>query len=440
MVEPTRTGLDEPLTCPSPGHDLRRPEGRLPRYPPAGGAFLTLATAGSSLLRAAFLVLAGRLLGPEHYAELYAALSLVFLLGTGLTPMGSAIAHFTSLYSARGELGKVAALRRQMPRRLAVGSAALLLLGAAAALPVRSVLGFESLATPLLITLILALTLQLSSPRGLLRGMALFRSYGLNLLAESVLRLGVAVPLLLAGATATSGLFAYALGALAALVLGHLQVAPVAGEAKPEAADPRPLERMLGPLLIFALLTAAFQNLDMLFVKRFFPALAAGHYAAASSVAKLTALAFLPFSVANLPLFTAALARGKALGPVVLRAVGGYLALAGATLGALALWGPQILHTLYGEAFAAAAEWLLPLAFALTLGFVSATLGQAFCAARRYGFLWLMGATLALEIAVLLAWRPSLDALPSVLVAVQALNLALLTALFLARPPEGLKV
>lgn len=394
------------------------------------GAFLTVATGASSLLRAAFLVLAGRLLGPEHYAELYAALSLVFLLGTGLTPLGSAIAHYVSLYAARDELGKVATLRRELPGRVARGSGALLLLGILVAYPVERLLGFGSLAVPLWIAVALALTLQVSSPRGLLRGMHLFRSYGVNVLVEAVLRLGVAFPLLLWSASATSGLAAYAVGGLGALLLGRIQIKPVAAGIPPEPADPRPLERMMGPLLVFALATAAFQNLDMLFVKRFFEGADAGLYAAASSVAKLTALAFLPFSIVNLPVFTAARARGESLGRKLLQAMGAYLLLAGAGLAVLALWGEDLLRLLYGEVYADAARWLLPLAAALTLSFLAAMIGQALCAERRYGFLWVLAGGLMAEVAGLLYCRDSLDAVPRVLLAVQGITLGALALFF----------
>ena len=399
-----------------------------------GGPFLAFSTAVSSLLRAAFLVLAGRLLGPEPYAELYAALALIFLLGTGLTPMGSAIAHYASLYEARGEAGKVVSLRREMPRRLARWSLALLALGILAALPTKSLLGFDSLLTPVLVAVALALTLQLSAPRGLLRGRQLFRSYGINLLAESLLRIAVALPLLLWSATASSGLLAYSLGGLGALALGLAQTAP--GDAEPVTADPRPLERMFGPLLVFALATASFQNLDMLFVKGFFPDAEAGLYAAAASVAKLTALAFLPFSVANLPVFTAAFTREGALGGRLLRALGAYLCLAGALVLALVLWGPSILRILFGDAYLGAAPWLVPLAAALALSFAAATIGQAFCAARRYGFLWILGGGLGVQVLALVRWRDSLDAIPIVLLAVQGLVLAGLVAAYLIRPPR----
>ncbi len=402
-----------------------------------GGAFLTLSTLASSLLRAGFLILAGRLLGPEPYAELYAALSAIFLLGTGLTPMGSAIAHYASLYAARDEPGKIAFLAREMPRRLAKWSLVLLVVGALAAYPARRILGFESLTPPLLVVAALAVTLQLSGPRGLLRGLRIFRSYGINILAESFLRIAIAVPLLSMSATATSGLLAYLLAGLGALLLGTAQIAPRVSAVEPVAADPRPLERMVGPLLLFALATATFQNLDMLVVKGFFPAADAGLYAAASSVAKLTALAFFPFSVANLPIFTAALARGEALGKKLLQAVTTYLLIAGGMVLFLAFQGPWVLRILYGEAYVDAAPWLLPLAAALTLGFVAAMIAQAFCAARQYGFLFILGAGLVAEIVALAKWGTSLHAIPVILLGVHGLVLTGLVVLYRTRPPRG---
>lgn len=397
-----------------------------------GGLFLTFATGASSLLRAAFLVLAGRLLGPGPYGELYTALSLIYLLGTGLTPLGSAIAHYTSLYAARGELGKVAFLRDTLPRKTLRWALVLLGLGGLAALPLREILGFGSLLLPAGVAVALALILLTSAPRGLLRGMGLFRSYGINVLVEALLRLGAAAALLLWSATAVSGLTAYALGGLGALLLGLGQAASVATDAEPVATDPRPLQRMMGPLLIFALATAAFQSLDMLFVQRFFSSMEAGLYAAAASVAKLTALAFLPFSIANLPVFTDTLARGERLGTRLLRTMGGFLLLAGSAIGALALWGTEVIRGLFGGAFVDGARWLVVLSLALTLGFLGAMVGQAFCAARRYGFLWIFGAGLLAEVIGLFFCRGSLDSVPFVLLTVQALVLLALLGMFLA--------
>ncbi|MCB1034228.1 MAG: oligosaccharide flippase family protein [Acidobacteria bacterium] len=392
---------------------------------------MTVSVAISSLLRVAFVVIAGRLLGPEQYAEFYAAVSIIFLLGTGLAPVGSSIARFTSLYVARGEMGKVASLRKTFPKRVFFGSLVLAGLGATLAVPLKILLGFESVATLHLVFAALVFTLLLSSPRGFMRGVQDFSGLGWNMVLEGILRLGVGLPLMHWVVSTSSGLGAYIFGAGAACLIGNFQISSIASDEDPVPADHAAVGRMMGPLFIFALVGAAYQNVDMLFVKRYFQPAEAGIYAAGSSLAKTVALAFLPFSIALLPMFTELYARGESLLKKLLLAATSFLFLAGAILAMLFFWGNSVLVMVYGPDYVEAERFLVPLGGGLALFFLSTMIGQAMLSKQSYGFLFPFSIGLLFQLALFWHYRTSIEALPWTVVAAQSALLSTLLVLLL---------
>lgn len=387
----------------------------------------------SAVLRIAYVIYAGRVLDPAEYAEFYGALALVFLFSTALGPVASSVTRFVSLFAANGEMDRVRALRGVMSRRVSWYALLVLAAGLILAYPIRAALHFQSIATPILAFGALAVSLPVELSRGILRGVERFRAYSLSLFLESGFRLLLCVFFLYLLATAGMGLLAYVLAAGFMLLVTPLQLRPVGvATTHPQLAeDRRAVERLMGPLFVFAFAGAAFQNMDVFFVKRMFSPVEAGYYSAAASLAKSAGLVFAPFGVLLLPLLTGAYARQEALLPLLLRTASRFAGLAAALVVVFVIWGEPIVRYLYGDAYVAAGPLLPVLTAAMALALLAIMIGQAFAAVNRFAFLLFYLPGLAVE-AVGLALSNSMLTLVWVVFVTQALTLLAMTIYFLS--------
>jgi O-antigen/teichoic acid export membrane protein len=385
----------------------------------------------SAMLRIAYVVYAGRVLHPAEYADFYTALALIFLFSTGLAPVAGSVTRFVSLHAANGEMDRVQALRGVMLRRVSWYALVVLAVGLIGAYPITAGLRFRSVAIPILAFVALAVSMPVELSRGVLRGVERFRAYSLGIVLESGIRLLLGVLLLFVLATAGMGLLAYVFAAGLMLFVTPQQLGPMAPETThpKHAEDRRAVERLMGPLFVFAFAAAAFQNMDVLFVKRMFSPVEAGYYSAAASLAKSAGLVFAPFGVLLLPLLTAAYARGESLLPILLRTVARFTLLSGALVVAFAMGGDTIIRHLYGESYVAAGPLLPVLTAAMVLALLSVMIGQAFAAINRFAFLPLYLAGLA-ALAVALGLSDSIGTLVWVLFATQAATLLAMTVHF----------
>jgi O-antigen/teichoic acid export membrane protein len=387
----------------------------------------------SAVLRIAYVVYAGRVLQPEEYAEFYTALALIFLASTALSPVSGSITRYVSLFAAGGEMNRVRALRSVMSRRVVKWAIWVLVGGAVVSYPIAMVLRFQSIFTPLLAGVALALSLPVEFSRGILRGVARFRAYSASLILEALLRLLLCIVLLYFFSMAGMGLLAYVVALGLMLLILPRQLGSIGqGTSLPEHEEDRQsVERLMGPLLLFAVAGAAFQNMDVLLVKRMFSPLEAGYYSAAASLAKSAALVFAPFGVLLLPLLTAAYAREEALLPIFLRTVGRFTAFSGVLVAIFAIEGDAIVGQLYGGAYAAAGPLLPVLTSAMVLALISIMIGQAFAAVNRFAFLTTYIAGVGV-LAAGLGLSNSIRTAAWVVFAVQGLTLLALAAHFLA--------
>lgn len=393
---------------------------------------LTLAfgTGISSILRIAFVVYAARVLGPAAYADLYAGLSLVFLFATGMAPISGTVSRFASLYLASDDRGALAGLLEYARSQVRKVVLALIVLSPLVVLGLRSQLSGRSLLPPILVAAILPLTLLIDFPRGLLRGAQRFRDFSINLGVEAAIRLALSVALLARSATPESALLGYLLAALIVLPLGVRQTRTIDGGAAPKPVDGRPLRRFGANFFLVAFIGAALQNIDVLAARNFFPDLEAGLYSAASSLARVVALIFLPFGVLLLPSLTTRFSLGQQPKRTLAAVMGAFAVAALAAVATLSLAGEPLLNLLFGAGFSGAQPLIAPLGLAMTLAFLSIMLGQAFTAMNRFGFIPFSLAAVAAELAILWWARAEPLVLANGLLAAQLLTFTVMLVCF----------
>lgn len=382
---------------------------------------LVLAAGVAALLTIVYLVLVGRTLGPAEYADFSAALSVIYFFAVALSPVGPTLARIVAKRVARGEEADVASLRGAIMRRLLIGSVAAAAVLMLAAPLVARWLRFRSSAPVVAAFGCALLFALLSADRGVLQGLMRFRSYNVSVVLEAVIRAaGAVIVLHIFEQSAATALVSYA----AAMVLAEVIIAMSWRSSSRMRVDWAEIRQLTGPMFLLMIAAAAFQNVDMLAVKRWFPAEAAGRYGAAVAVARSLAVLFVPLYVLVGPLLTTARERGE---PIVRPAVRLALMYVGLSLPALAVlfvWPEQIIRLLFGAEFAGLSSAVVLLAAVTVLLHTSLLLTQVMITVEDFRFLWIYAAVAAAEAIGLMLFHDAITQVLTVAILAQVVLLA----------------
>lgn len=321
-----------------------------------------MATGTAAVLNLAYNTIVARQLGLIAYSEFATALAIATMLAYAGGALAPITAHLSARYMASGEPEKIrglvsALLGRLMPSVL-IGVVATAVL----AIPVARALRFESPVSLLVAYGVLAGLLLLSVVRSASRGAQRFGSFGISVVGEAVVRLLAGAALLAFWPEPSAALGGYLIGLVVTFawtLRGLRALSPRV--AKVPRAD---VTGMLGTTTALVVAMAAFQNMDMLVVKRAFAPAEAGIYAAAWTFARWMALVAFPIEALLLPRLTFLGDRGQPVANVAARLGASLVALGAIPLAMFALMPVPIVNLLYGPEYQAAA----PLLFALGLG------------------------------------------------------------------------
>ena len=342
----------------------------------------------SALLTIAYLIYVGRNLGPAQYGEFSTALSIIYFFAIALSPLTPAIARVIARQYARGAESTALAMRGDVLRRLVI---ALALAAGVLVLPVlllARLLRFQS-PTPLALAFLAAFVFAvLSADRGFLQGLFRFRTYNQSILIESSVRLGVAVAVFRwLQPSAAGALVSYVAAVTAAEIFHLLAFRRGATPAAAQSVDWQELRRLALPMMALMLAAALYQNTDMIAVKRWFPAVTAGQYGAATVLAKMFGAVFTPLYVLVGPVLTQHHERGETLTKPAVRIAGLFAALSAIGFLVLLLRGEALVLLLFGAAFTPGAWVAAHLGAVSILLHTSLLLSQVFITFHDFRFL-----------------------------------------------------
>jgi O-antigen/teichoic acid export membrane protein len=389
-----------------------------------------LATAGSAaVLTMGYVVLTGRILGPSEYSDFSAALSLIYFFAVTTSPLTPTIGRMIARLSARGDMPAIAALRRAVMVRTVLWLGLAALVGVALSPFLARLLNFRS-ALPVALALIASLLCAIVSiDRGLLHGLLRVRAYNVNTFVEAFVRFAGALILLrTVSASASSSLVSYVAGFVVAeiLILATFRQGPT-HEVAP--ADRTEFKRLLIPMSILMLAVAILQNTDMLAVKRWAQASDAGLYGAAAALARGFGVVFVPLYVFSGPILAHAHEKGRRITSEALQLCGWFVAASTPALVVLALWARPIVVLLYGPVFAAAADFIVPLAGVAIITYLALLAVQVFITIDDFRFLGVYVAGAALQIVLLAVFHNTIASVLTVLYVCQGAILLVVSAM-----------
>jgi O-antigen/teichoic acid export membrane protein len=381
----------------------------------------------SAVLVFAYIAYTARRLGPEANSDFSSALSFIFVATMALSTIAPAVSRVVARLVARGDVARVEALRSFVRSRFRRWSAAAIVVSCAAAIPLARLFHFRSVWTPML-AFLCAITFALASiERGFLQGLGRFRTQNLNTIFEAALRLALAFILLGIMQSPEPALVAY-------LISMSIATALLLRRGRTEAGggdDWREVVRLASPLLLLLLASAAFQNADMLAVKRWLPAAVAGQYGAASAMTRAFGVLFVPLYIISGPMLVALHESGRSIAGATLRLCAYFLALCAVPLALLTWYGRELMTLLYGAAYAEAGSIAAALGGVLVIGYLTLLIAQARVTVGAFGVARIYAVFGVLQIALLAVMHDSVGSIITALFAVQSvLLLVVLGALF----------
>ncbi|MFC7097679.1 lipopolysaccharide biosynthesis protein [Halobaculum marinum] len=390
------------------------------------GGVMAAATVVAGGFNYGYQVFVGRYLGAEAYGAFGALFALFYLLHV----VGRGVRFSASRFAAEldGPDERAAFYRGFLLRSVALGVGGTVLLVAASP-AIAGFLGLDSAAPVTVVAAAIGVELVLTANQGTLQGLQRFGALGVFKVAQAAVKLALGVALVLAGFRLYGAFAAVVLGSAVVLVASTAYLLRELGTASAAqtAFRYRRAYRYVVPAAIAGFCLTVPANADVVVVKHFFPAVDAGHYAAASVLGKV--LLFLPMgiSTALFPKVTAdhAAARSERLHALFDRALG-YAALVAAA-GAVGFWlvAEELLLLAYGPEFVAAAPLVRWYGLAISAVVLAVVVLNFELARDRTGYVYLFALGSVAELALI--WT-----VHDTLIQVAQLVLVANAALFLA--------
>jgi O-antigen/teichoic acid export membrane protein len=338
----------------------------------------------TAVLTFAYILLAGRRLGPADYADFSAALSIFQFVAVAISPLGPTMARLVARSIARGEPERAAVLRTALSRRVIRWGAFAIVPLLLAAVPLARIFRFQSPVTLMLALASTVIVTLINIDRGMLQGEGRFREHVFSTITEAALRLSGAAAILAYAPSPSAALACYFGALLAAELFLRHKLPALLHDADFDWGE---VKSLAGALCLAMIGIAIYTNSDVLAVKRWFSATDAGHYAAASSLAQSVSVLFVPIYTLAGPLLTGLHERNEPLFRATLRLCAYFGALAAMPAAILASYGTAVIELLYGSAFSAAGPLVARLVGVPILTYLSLIIGQALITTgdRRFG-------------------------------------------------------
>jgi len=243
-----------------------------------------------------FQIFMSRSLGPADYGVLASLFSLFMILSVPAGALQTVTTKYTSNFKAHGEFGKIKELVKGLLKRVflfGLGGFILFTLGS------NSISSFLHIPSrlPVIITGV-ALVLAIVSPivMGVIQGLQAFGYFGTDMIIGALVKLFCGIFLVYLGFRVNGALLGVIMGSLAGILFLIIPLKPVfeKSKANPDFDFSQVYDYFL-PVAIMLFCFMVLTNIDLILVKHFFSPSQAGHYAAASIMAKI--ILYLPGAI-----------------------------------------------------------------------------------------------------------------------------------------------
>jgi O-antigen/teichoic acid export membrane protein len=375
-----------------------------------------------NLVALGFTIVFARILGDSGYGDLAVLLSSFIIMMVPGSALQVAAAREVSHDIAEGNPNAGAGVYRWLVR-LVVGTVAV----AVVAIPLRSLIAalinIDQDWAAAAIPVTAMIWMIVSVLRGVLQGFQQYRTVALSLVGEASSRIAFALLLVGIGLDVTGAFLA---SAAALIAVGLVLLVPLRRQlagVNPELAEDLRLRELLAgawiPVISLTLLLGL-QELHIIIVKHEASEDAASSYAVAAVAAKAIMWIAIGLGLYLLPEAARRAKTGEDARPILVRTLGLIAAMAVPMVLIYAVGGEPLLRAVFGEDLTDASDALPFLGLAMSLLACSYLSVQYLLAMGRASFLFVLGAGVIAEVAVLLSIGDDLTAIAVALFCIQA--------------------
>ena len=244
-----------------------------------------------------FQVIMARMLGNAEYGVLSAILGALMMFGVPLGALGGGVTHFTAIFIARDERGKIKDMMAALARDLLIPVMLLVIVALLARQELMAAFKIDS-PVPIYLAIGTAVVgLFGAIPGGVLAGMQAFKWGALISNGASVLRLIAGFSLAFLGLGAVGGLTAHALGIVVSVLLSLVICGVLLGRARISLERPAGIYAYIGGYMAAFTAYGVLSGADLLLVKYYYSPEQAGVFSKAAMVARM--VFFLPGPVCS---------------------------------------------------------------------------------------------------------------------------------------------
>lgn len=263
-------------------------------------SIIFIATCIVNIINLFYHVIMGRLLGPSEYGVLTSIISLLFLTAALSGTFQTASAKYASIYFAEEKTGKLKLFYSMVTRRILVISAVILLIIFGLLYQLKLFLRLDSVYPLIYFGIVAVIGLLISFNRGILQGIKSFKSLGINLIVEVLMKLTAGIVLVYLGLKANGAMLGFMIATLTAylIIFYPIRMGIFLKEDKYDENDKVELRKFYKSIILILISTALFSLLsyfDIAMVKHFFSSHETGIYSAAAQIGRI--ILFFPAAV-----------------------------------------------------------------------------------------------------------------------------------------------
>jgi O-antigen/teichoic acid export membrane protein len=367
------------------------------------GSIIFFATAISFFFAYVFHFYMARALGPESYGILGSMLSLLYIFSV---PSSVITTMLTQIVSEQTQnTGKIKSILILSSNKLVyIGLAifiALLLLSPL----LKNMLNLPSGIPVMILGFSLIFTTALPSPRGVLQGMQNFSSLGFNMAIEKPALLFFGALFVYLGLGVNGALLSFGIASIVVLAMAFI---PLRGILENDMEEVNlSVHKYAYPIFILIFCITVLSSIDILFVRRYFPAEVSGQFTAMKMLGQVIYFSAIALGGVLLPKVSKMNLASTAHRFLLRKALLYFGLLLAAVLGTYALAPEFIITFLYGKDYSAISVYLVW--YAITMGLLSLAIIFMFynVSAKRTAFRYPLVALTLLQSLLLMVFHES---------------------------------
>lgn len=331
-----------------------------------GGMILFLGMSLFNFGNYLFNLVIGRMLGPADYGALISLISLLAIISVPAATIQTAATKFSANFQANKETPKINFLIRYLTKKIVlIGIVSALILLAASPF-LKNFLNLNSSSPVIILALASFFLFLVPINRGVIQGIQDFKGLSINMGAEPILKITIALALVFLGFKINGAVFAILLTTATVYFLSFYPLKDII-KNRVESFKTNDFWSYSLPTLAGIFLINLLIYSDVILVKHFLPPTEAGLYSGLSTISKIVLYFSFPFVYAMFPKISNLFAREEKHFPVLAQTFIIVSVLSLLAMGFFILLPQFSIKILFGNQYLSASPYLGSLAFAMFL-------------------------------------------------------------------------